>query len=819
LHVVQALALDLDNAGAHEAMGRLHLLQDELVAAGEELVRAAQLAPDEPDKLRCFADAAWVFRHRLHDAERARQCLHLILDIDPDNADAKQALAELLHDTRQWETLWPHLQEEATRAKTDPAMSATDKRDAFVRAARCALEIDDLATSLELYELACAIDGDPALQIERAEALYRSKGLDTAAAAYQTIVMRHAQALDEAQLVGVYRRLAEIHTALGKPAQAQLFHQKVLDVDPHHRATLKDLADLHQARGRFDEAIASLRALLDVTTTPDRVTLLERIGDIYRDKLRNTPRALSSYLEALELDAGNHRLLQRVLDLQSEAGQWKAAVETIDRFLAHEKDPVRRGAYHLASAEIRRTELRDKAGALDAYDHALDELLREDPLAPATRTRALEVFAIVDEIATVDKNWKNQEQSYRRMIKRMPKGDPVLVHLWHALGEIYRTRLKHFKSAIEAFEMAHALDPDKSAARATILAELFALLDADASGVSQRAAKLVAVDPTHPDAYRALGRRSLEAGRIDEAWCVARALCFVKKATAEEQALYKRYQANEVTKATGVLDDDAWSYVRDPDEDLAISAIFALTWEGPVALRAGPAKSFELKPKERMPIEDGTRVIAKIFRHAARVLNVSLPDVYVQSWRPGRLLLANCMERGRLAPAVIVGRDLMIGYRDTELAAAVGAMLAVLRPTYYLKLALTSIDELEAALGAIAQLVGRPGIGRPQREPLRAGFVGELEKRLNRQTATRLQALVQRLPDRPDLTRWRAAVDIAAQRAGLLVSGELAAAARMLSTETSATGRRPNQRVQDLVSYSVSPEYFAARAHLGVAIR
>ena len=70
-----------------------------------------------------------------------------------------------------------------------------------------------------------------------------------------------------------------------------------------------------------------------------------------------------------------------------------------------------------------------------------------------------------------------------------------------------------------------------------------------------------------------------------------------------------------------------------------------------------------------MPIEDGTRVIAKIFRHASRVLNVALPDVYVQPRRSGRLLLANCIEKGRLAPAVIVGRDLMTGYRDTEIAA------------------------------------------------------------------------------------------------------------------------------------------------------
>jgi tetratricopeptide (TPR) repeat protein len=817
LQLVQALALDLDNAAAHEGMARVHLAQDELVSAGEELVRAGELATADTDKLRCFADAAWVFRHRLHDTERARQLLHLILEISPDHPDAKQALSELLHDLQQWQSLWPHLEQEVARAKAEN-LPAPDRVEIFVRAARCALELDKFETALELYDLACALDASPALAIERAEALFRSKSLEAAAAAFQTIVLRHGQTIERSQLVPVYRRLAEIHTALGKLAQAQLFLQKVLEIDGNHRATHEDLANLHIQRGRFDEAIASLRAILPLAEAEERVKLLERVGDLYRDKLKNPPRAMSTYIEALELDGGSHRVLQRLLDLQSEAGNWKAAVETVGRFLDHETDPVRRAAYHLAAAEIRRMELKDKPGALEQYELALDELFKELPLQPATRTRALDTFRIVDELITADKNWKYQEQAYRRMIKRVPQDDPALIALWHALGEIYRSRLKLYQSAIEAFEVAHSLDKQKSPDRASILAELYALRGPESSQVTRRAAKLVEGDPDNVDAYRALERTAIEAGRIDEAWCVARALVVLKKAGVGEQALYKRYQHEEVRKASGILDDETWKHVRHTEEDRTISAIFALIWEGPTSLRAGPAKTFELKAKERMPVEDGERVIAKIFRHAARVLNVALPDVYIQPRRSGRLLLANTIERGRLVPAVIVGRDLMTGYRDTEIAASVGAMLSQLRPAYHLKLSLPSVEELEAALAAAAELVGRPGLARPQLEQLKAAFAGEIQKRITRPAAENVHALVQRLPDRPDLARWRMAVDMTAQRAGLLVCGELAAATRMLSTEAAVGTTRPMQRVHDLVSYSVSPAYFAARAHLGVAV-
>jgi tetratricopeptide (TPR) repeat protein len=810
-----ALAVDLDSAHAHEGMARVHLLQDEIVAAGEELVRAAELSATLPDKIRCLIDAAWVFRHRLKDSERARQCLQLVLELEPDHGDAKLALAELLQDTQQWESLWPHLEQEALRAKDDASLGAAERRDIYTRAARCALELHNFATAIELYDLAVASEGGPEIQIERADALFRAKSLEAAAAAFQTIVLRHAQTLERDKLRAVYRRLGEIHTSLGKLAQAQLFHQKVLELDPKDRSTLRDLAELHGSRGRFDESIASLRSLADQSAPADKLHILERIGDMYRDQLKNTPRAMSTYVEALELDRGNRRLLQRLLDLQSAAGQWKAAVETIGRFLEHETEPARRAAYLIAAAEIRRNELRDRAGALEAYDLALDELFREQPLTAATRTRGLETFRIVDELVTADKNWKLQEQSYRKMIKRVPKDDPAIVPLWDALGEVYRTRLKHYSSAIEAFELAHSLDPEKSAQRAGILTELYGLAGKERPRqVAVQAAKLVEADPFNPEAYRALGRAALDSGKLDEAWCAARALVFLKQANADETALYKKFRQHEVRKATGFFDEDSWALVRHPDEDRTISAIFALVWEGAVALRAGPAKAFELKPKERLPVEDGTRVIAKIFRHCARVLTVALPDVYVQPHRSGRLLLANCIDRGRLSPAVIVGRDLMTGYRDTELAAAVASLLALLRPAYYLKLAMASVDELEAALAAAASLAGK-AIGRPQLEPLRTAFAAEMQPRLRPDAADTLRQLVARLPEQPDLARWRNAVDLAAQRAGLLVCGELAAAARMLATDGRA---RPQPRVHELVAYSVSPAYFAARQHLGIAV-
>lgn len=816
----EAIALDPDNYAAHEGMGRVLLQQGKLVAAAEKLLRAAQLSTEKRETVRLLTDAAWVYRYRLADNEHARACLGRILEIDPDNTDAKQALAEVLHDTEEWASLWPHLEEQAARARADESLPAGERLAIFTKSARCALELRKFKIAIELYDLASAIDQTPATQLDRAEALYRSNSPDAAAAAYQTIIARHQSALDRTQLIAIYRRLAAIQAELGKAQQAVTFYQKVLDLDGNHRETQNELAELHLSRGQFDDAIASFRSLAATAPLAERITFLERIGDLYRDKLSAAARAMSTYLEALELDKSNHRILHRVLELQTESGQWKPAVETIERFLAVETDHARRGAYHIASAEIRRTHLKDGAGALECYETAIDEMLREEPLRDATRERALDAFHALRELVTADKNWKYLEQTYRRMIKRLPKGDPVVLPLWDGLGDIYRFRLEHPQSAIEAFEVAHALDPDKSAHRARILAELYAQTGTKRpKQATEKVAKLVEIDPMNADSYRALGRTAFANGRIDEAWCVARALVFLQQANKDETALYHRYQRHETRKAKGLLDEEAWGYIRHTDEDLTISAVFALTWEAAVALRAGPTKAFQLKSKERLAIEESTGVVAKIFKHASRVLQVALPDVYVQPRRPGRLLLANCIEKGRLAPAVIVGRDLMTGYRDTEIAASVGSMIALLRPSYYLRLTLASVEELEAALAAAALVVGGKRPTRPELEPVVAAIAAELPKRLTRTTGEALLQLVHRLPEQTDLLRWRNAVDTAAQRAGLVISGDLAATARMIASEAAAPGTlRPSQRVQELVAYSVSPAYFAARRHLGITV-
>ena len=108
-----------------------------------------------------------------------------------------------------------------------------------------------------------------------------------------------------------------------------------------------------------------------------------------------------------------------------------------------------------------------------------------------------------------------------------PEKRPVLLALWHGLGEIYRTRLKDYPAAMAAFEVAADLDPE-SAERRKILAELYRLSGPATYGkaiAAHRALVQRAASPAEmaPD-LKTMLRLFVEMGALDEAHAAASVL-------------------------------------------------------------------------------------------------------------------------------------------------------------------------------------------------------------------------------------------------------------------------------------------------------
>jgi tetratricopeptide (TPR) repeat protein len=831
---LRGLSLDNGHVPTMEALVKQYSDRGDWLKAAQMMVRAEGYTPVVLDKVRLLYDAARIYQDKLRQPDAAKQLYAAVIALDPEHVDAGRPLAELYFHGEEWAPLSPvidMLVRKVAQTYPDPR----ELNELYYRAARTADELGDYQKSLSYYKAAYDIDATylPTLT-GRADLLFKMQDWDASGKIFQTILVQHRDSLAEQDVVRIYNRLGMVRQALGERKKALNMFEKALEIDPTHRETLQAVIDLQQSQGDWEAVVHAKRGLMATGSNPERTQLLDEIGGIYRERLQNSQKATAAYIEALEIDAEDHQLLQKLLDLYSETKQWKKAVEVIERFIALENDPLRRGPYYQAAATICRDELKALDEAVDYYNKALDNYFTSAERMPeAMVPRVLKAFEAIDRVLTGKKDWKAQERAYRDMIKRLPRQENPVFHkirvgLLDGLGEIYRTRLKHYQSATEVFQLAQQLDPKNelradSTDRAEILAELYLVAGPDYSerAVEQHM-RMLKQSPFKYDSYKALRRIYSETNQYDKIWCVCSTLAFLKKADAEEMQFYEQHKPRAMPKAKSPMSSEVWSKVFHPDENRYISAIFATVWPAIAAMKSYTHKDHNLKRKERLPLP-GDLLFSKVFDYSAKVLNVLVPEVFlVNDGKTSDIQFANLIEKDQLVPSVVVRPNLMQNKGERELTFLSARRLAYMRPEYFLKLALSSNSELKGAMLAAIVMVQPRFPVPPDGVPIVQQYLPEMQRRIPPQMLEQLAVVVNRfLKDMPEinLAQWGFSVDYATSRAGFIVSGDLEVAARVVSSEpTVVGGPQGNHKAADLMLYSISEEYFAVRQSLGLLI-
>ena len=823
-HFRTALTIDATHVPTMEALTRLYADRGDWLKASQMMVQAETYTANVLDKIRLLYEAARIQLDKLKNRDKAKELFGAVMALDPEHVDAAEPLSELYFQSKQWQELSP-VMDMLVRKAPQRGLDSHDLRELYYRTAKTADETRDFQKALQFYKAAYDLDSTylPVL-VGRADLLFNMQDWEGAGKIYQTILVQHRDSQQEADVVRTYFRLGMVRQNLGERRKALNMFEKALEIDPAHHDTLGAVIAIQEQQGDWEAVIHAKRGMLARSDTDGKVNLLDQIGEIYHKKLNNPQKSIAAFLEALEVRQDDHQLLQKVLDLYTETEQWKKAVEAILRFVALEKDALRKGSYYQAAGTICRDKLKALDEAIDYYNMALDNFFVDgsEKIPKSFLPRALKAFADIDKILTTKRDWKAQERAYRQMIKRLKPGDKVLIDLWHALGEIYRSRLKQYQSAVAAFEVAQQLDPSNKDRR-EILAELYILSGPDhVDKAVEQHMEMLKLEPFKYDSYKALRRIYMDSHQYDKTWCICNALNFLRKADPEETQFYEQYKPRGFVKAKSRMTEEIWRHVHHPDENPYVGAIFAAIWQGASMIRAQPHKAFGLKPKDRRAIETDQLQFSKIFYYTAQVLNVPLPHVYLQPEQPGEIAVANAQDKGQLQPSFVVRASLLQGRPEKEIAFVAARWLTFMRPDHFLKLALPTNTELKAAFLSAITMVKRDF---PLPGDMRAAvgqYLPEMQKRIQPHSLEQLGMVVNRFiqaAPEVNLSKWGNAVDATAHRVGFIISGDLEVAARMVSVEPVVVGGpQVKDKVKELVVYSISEDYFKVRSHLGTTI-
>ncbi len=732
-------------------------------------------------------------------------------EADPENEDSAMPLADEYITREAWDKAEPLLDLLVRKAGKRERGEQHDLQNKLGKVT-AALGKDD--KSFKAYSAAHQLDLTDQVTIKGlAEVCFRLKDWGAALTNYQKVLTALAEDENE-QRAEVYYRLGCIKREQGQAKQAINNFEKALGVDNTHRPTLESLVSIYTELKDWKQVVAYKRQILDnVFDGEERYKVLLEIGDVWNDNDKNPNKAIEALEEALDLQPQSHPLLHKLLALYQAVENWSKMIDSIQAIADMEKDNVRKSKFIYTIAQLYRDKENNQDRAVELFNEALD-------LNPTF----LEAFERINKVLTAQKDWKNLERAYRKMLRRLSAagaGNPDLeFQLWHQLGLIYRDRMQDTNSAIEAFKMATRYRPDEALER-QILAELYEATDQTEAAIGEHLIVLQK-DPLRVDPYRNLYKLHLKMHEYDRAWCMCAALAFLRQADEEEQRFFEDYRPRGMIQVKSRLDNEMWvKSLFHKDENLFIGKIFEMvTPAAIVAKTTALARAKQLPPLDKRFKQDpatSTVTFAKTFGWAAQVLGVPLPELYVRNDVAGALLAVPSSP-----PASVAGQTVLTGFTPQELTFIVGKHLSYYRGEHYIRNLFPTLNELKVVLFSAIKLIMNDFAVPPEMAQAVNATAQELAKYMQPIQRDGLRLVVQKFIEdgaKADLKRWMQAIDVTACRAGLLLCADLEIAKKIIAAEPQLPGDLPPpDKMKELLVFSVSEQYFTLRKALGIAV-
>jgi tetratricopeptide (TPR) repeat protein len=577
---------------------------------------------------------------------------------------------------------------------------------------------------------------------------------------------------------------------------------------------LTALLELNVAEGDLRAVqVAEDRVLATVTDPAQRFTRLMEFGARWHDRAGDPVRARAAFERAAELRPDDVDVLGRLRGLYEQAGAIEDAIYVRRRLAKNAADARGRAEQYFALGRYLLEDLKREEPALELFDEAL-----------ASDPSMLEPLAVIARFFAERQEWSELEQAYRRMLDRAPRIPDAAVRsqvtweLCRLLGTLFRDHLEDPALALDAFEDAVSEKPRELQSRLTA-AELARSIGAfDRAAVHLQAA--ATLDPSRLSTFHQLFDLFQKLRRPDQAYSAACVTMSGRKAESRERFVFEEHKPQGVPKFAHAMRSDGWDLLRTSSRDTNLEAV--LTTIAPAAIAARLAQLADdgrlpsLDPAARQDPAKTTISIVRSFVWASHYLGIPPPAIYLHDDATVGLATIIAEE-----PTALAGGRVLRGRSLPELAFLAGRHLAYHVGAHQLVLYFSSIDELSSCFLAAVK-IAIPDLPVPAAAAAVVNdLVRRIEPRLDAATRAALEAAVagfEAARVRADIAGWVGAVERCATRAGFLLAGDLEVVATVLRSDPLGLVSA-DEKIADLVGFTVSNEHHALRDELGIAIQ
>lgn len=754
------------------------------------------------------AEVALISDRLLKDAKRASAAVDLALSLDPRQPEALRVQGRLLYGSGHYaeaaarleasipqlesmdpeealETAYAYIDSLAESGATEKALDAADRL--------LLLLAEDKGTLLRVYEL-CARHGGPERTLLMAN----------------LVLERHQGALDPADLGRVHQVRGEALAQLERLDDSLDSFERSIAADPSNVESLHAIGTIHGLREDWNQLIETRYRELDLVEGDERLETLVEIGEVAASKLNSIDYAARAFLLALDEHPNDRNILARLMQLYGAHKDWPQLLEVIVRLAELVDDPKQRGKYLQTAAMLAARELNDPTRALEFVELALDA----DP-------ENQKVFREGVQLRRQLQDYEGLKELLKRRVSVLVNQEDKseLVEVLEQLGDVYENQLARRDQALRVFQSLLEINPDDLRAEAR-LARLYA---AEPGVYFEQAISALAAwvqrDPYEAEPYKLLRKVYTEVRRGDGAFLACQALHVLGHAEPDEERFFERMRESDPPVIRRGLQPAEWSELiaPSPPESL-LTTLFSLIEPYVIQSMAQPLQAFGVGSEHTINAE-AYPYSAVLFIHAAsEAFGIAEPVMLQNPDAPTVLEFLSTAP-----PSVLVGANAFDGSLDALETAFIAARhLAYHRPGAYLRQLLRELTPLKIWLFAAIRLVKTQFPVTPELE----GPVEQANQFLVRSAdAQTMQGIGQAVTGllasetALDLKRWVREIDLVADRAGLALCHDLETAAALAqSLPTAPGGPTVEQRIENLLAYSVSKQYLELRQRQGVSI-
>ncbi len=319
-------ANSIDQKAAKEAAARIQAedkrARSGLLSVDEMQARLVASDAEPTERAKLLFQLGQAYQHELQDPNAALRAYEESLRLDPGLIAATDALADLCYQQRDWARAHHFYQ------SIQPELSALPPAQVALRQAEIAEALGNESEAFEAFQWALEFaPHDTQVLAGLCRAATRVGEHAEALLAQQTLVrLIPVEAIDQLEAARVF--LADLYLSLGDVDGAIRSYEDLLADIPDSVVAKKELPSLYQRARQPEQAIAALKALIQITPGySERAQLLFELGEALGESDEDPDLAAEAYFRAIDLAPDHVPTLRRLLAYYSDEGDFQATAE------------------------------------------------------------------------------------------------------------------------------------------------------------------------------------------------------------------------------------------------------------------------------------------------------------------------------------------------------------------------------------------------------------------------------------------------------------------------------------------------------------